>query len=282
MSLFRFAHISDLHFSHLSFNPLQIFSKRWVGNLNLFLNRKKKFDSAQPYALIPLFQTLKLDAILITGDLTTTAHPKEFAKAKNYVEALRSAGLEALLIPGNHDHYTKRAYKRLDFYQVFNDCALCADLKEQKLAKQNLSNSWSLIALDCSCATSLFSSHGVFSEEIEQRLETLCSTLASTEKVILINHFPFFEVEKGKSLQRSEQLLALIQRYPQIKLYLHGHTHRHIIADLRNSALPIVLDSGCTAYKSGATWNLIDITEQGCDITAYTEINPGHEVHFGW
>lgn len=280
--MLRFAHISDLHFSHFSLNPLQIFSKRWVGNLNLFLNRKKKFDPATPYALIPLFQTLKLDAVLITGDLTSTTHPKELTKAKEYVQALRSAGLEVILIPGNHDHYTKSAYNRLDFYRVFNDHALSASLKEQRLGKLDLGNNWSLIALDCACATPLFSSHGVFSQEMEQRLQQLFSTLSSREKVILMNHFPFFEMERKKSLERSKQLFTLIQRYPQIKLYLHGHTHRHIIADLRKSALPIIADSGCTAYRPCPTWNLIDIREQGCDITVYKEIQRGREVRFEW
>jgi 3',5'-cyclic AMP phosphodiesterase CpdA len=278
----RLAHISDLHFSQLCLSPLQVFSKRWIGNLNCFLNRKKSFHSEQIYDLIPLFQTLNLDAVLITGDLTTTSHPKEFSKAKQFVDALRSAGLQVILIPGNHDHYTQRAYRRLDFYRVFAGYPLSTELKEQKAARIALGKGWSLLALDCACATPLFASHGVFSEEIEENLERLCRTLPLDEKVILINHFPFFEMQKDKSLHRSEQLCALVRRTPQIKLYLHGHTHRHIIADLRQSALPIIIDSGCSVHKECATWNCIDIGNEGCDITVYNKTQKGHQAHFVW
>jgi len=41
------------------------------------------------------------------------------------------------------------------------------------------------------------------------------------------------------------------------------------IADLRSSNLPIILDSGSTAQKNGATWNMIDITPQGCDVEVF-------------
>jgi len=281
MSL-RLAHISDLHFSALCLNPLQIFSKRWIGNLNCFLNRKKTFHSEQAYELIPVFQTLNLDAVLITGDLTTTSHPKEFSKAKHFIETLRSAGLQVIVIPGNHDHYTKNAYRRLDFYRFFDNYPLSAELKTQKTACIQLGKGWSLLALDCACATPLFASHGVFSETIEENLERLCHALPPGEKVILINHFPFFETQKDKSLHRSEQLCALIRRTPQIKLYLHGHTHRHIIADLRQSALPIIVDSGCSVHKKSATWNCIDIGEKGCDITVYNKTHKGQQTHFVW
>jgi hypothetical protein len=54
-----------------------------------------------------------------------------------------------------------------------------------------------------------------------------------------------------------------------VKLFLHGHSHRQCIADLRSSNLPIILDSGSTAQKHNGTWNLIDITPSGCDIEVY-------------
>jgi hypothetical protein len=77
-----------------------------------------------------------------------------------------------------------------------------------------------------------------------------------------------------------------LQRFDQIKLYLHGHTHRHIIADLRASQLPIVVDSGSTSQKEGATWNLIDITAAGCSISAYKkepeEWKQHSQSHFTW
>ncbi len=62
---------------------------------------------------------------------------------------------------------------------------------------------------------------------------------------------------------------AIIERYPNICLYLHGHTHRHTIADLQPNGLPIVLDSGCPIQKPHGTWNLIDLGEKECQVQCY-------------
>ncbi len=274
-SLFRFAHISDLHFSRLFFSPTQFFSKRWVGNLNQLVNRKKKFEHSPLYALIPLFQELKVNAVLLTGDLTTTSHEEEFEMAKKYIDALAEAGLKVFIIPGNHDHYTRSAYRNLDFYRYFNilhspdDPMSFFKLKEDKVCATHLGKDWWLFALDSAQATSLFSSHGIFSEQVQRNLEHALSFLPPDQKVIMLNHFPFFDADNKKTLLRADELRTILQRFPQIKLYLHGHTHRHILADLRPSQLPIVIDSGSTAQKKEGTWNLIDITEDGCDISVY-------------
>ena len=263
----RLAHISDLHFSHLSFHPRHFFSKRWVGTLNLFLNRKKAFAHEPLYALIPFLQELKVEGVLITGDLTTTSHPKEFTQARAFVDALEQAGLIVYLIPGNHDNYTRSAYKRLDFYRYFSLPSF--DLKRKKVAAAPLTDGWWLIALDCSCVTSLFSSHGVFSEEIQKNLEELLAQLPPEQNVLLLNHFPLFETEKKKSLIRCQELQAFLRRSVQVKLYLHGHTHRQILADLRPSQLPIVVDAGSAAKKNQATFHLLDLEQTACTIVSY-------------
>lgn len=274
-SLFRFAHISDLHFSRLFFGLGQFLSKRWIGNFNLMVNRKKQFDHNALYALIPLFQELKVDAVLLTGDLTTTAHDEEFALAKKYVDALLNAGLKVFAVPGNHDHYTRTAYRNLDFYRYFQHLHHSDDphsffkLKDDKISATHLGKEWWIVSVDSARSTSLFSSHGVFSEEIQSKLEHALTFLPPDQKVLMLNHFPFFETDDKKTLERGDALCALLKRFPQVKLYLHGHTHRHIVADLRPSSLPIVLDSGSTAQKKYGTWNLIDITEDGCDVSAY-------------
>ena len=177
--LFRFAHISDLHFSRLLLSPAQFFSKPWVGNLNLLINRKKKFSSSHLYTLIPLFQELKVDAVLVTGDLTTTSHDKEFEMAKKYVDAFAKVGIRVFLVPGNHDHYTRRAYRNREFYRYFDTVFRSMDdplsffsLKEDKIATTHLGNGWWLFAIDSAEATSLFSAYGVFSPMLEKKSRT--------------------------------------------------------------------------------------------------------------
>ena len=275
-SLFRLAHISDLHFSNPSWNPFQFCSKRWLGNLNFLMNRKDALKPENLTALFPIFQERNIDAVLITGDLTSTSHEKEFILAQQFVDCLKQK-FKVFTLPGNHDQYTKKAYKTQLFYQFFNptyslpiDSLTSLSLKEDKMTVFNLSHGWWLFALDTAIATSLTSSNGYFSFELEQALEKALKEIPLDHHVILVNHFPVFSNESSrKSLIRREALKALIEKFPNIKLYLHGHTHRHCIADLRNSDLPIFLDSGSTAKKDGGTWNLIDITTTGCEVEVF-------------
>lgn len=284
--LFRFAHISDLHFSKLSLNPLQFCSKRWLGNLNFLLNRKEAIQPKNLTTLFPVFHENKVDAVLITGDLTSTSHEEEFILAQQFIESLEFEKFKVFALPGNHDQYTKKAYKTQLFYQFFKSTyspttdpltSLC--LREDKISAAYFGHGWWLLALDTAIATSLVSSNGYFSPDLEQKLEKALQEIPPDHHVILINHFPVFSNESSrKSLIRREALKKLIERFPKIKLFLHGHTHRHCIADLRSSHLPIFLDSGSTAQKEGGTWNLIDITEAGCEVEVFKNTNSERPV----
>lgn len=276
-TLFRLAHISDLHFSKLTWNPSQFLSKRWIGNLNLILKRKHTFAPDRLTTLFPLFHERKVDAVLITGDLTSTSHQAEFALAQQFIESLQQEKFKVFTLPGNHDQYTTSAYKQKLFYQFFHaayspptDPVSSLSLKDDGLAAAYFDHGWWLFGLDTAIATPLLSSNGYFSSELEQKLEKALKEVPADHQVILINHFPLFANESSrKSLIRKEALKKLLERFPKVKLFLHGHTHRHSIADLRNSNLPIILDSGSAAQKQGGTWNMIDITTQGCEVEVF-------------
>src|SRR5262249_10866464 len=131
--LFRLAHISDLHFSKLSWNPMQFLSKRWVGNLNLLLARKQAFDPESLGTLLPTFKQKNVDAVLITGDLTSTSLSREFALAREFTENLRNEKFKVFTLPGNHDHYTKKAYNQKLFYEFFDPSYGSLNLKKDGL-----------------------------------------------------------------------------------------------------------------------------------------------------
>src|SRR3989344_4054064 len=114
MKPLRIAQISDFHFTNITWNPLRLFSKRFLGNLNWIFKRKNAFSDESLEALPSLLSTLQLDWIFLGGDFTTTALPEEYQKAKDFVGALPTPWIA---IPGNHDHYTAGAYKQKRFYQ---------------------------------------------------------------------------------------------------------------------------------------------------------------------
>ncbi|MCB1084554.1 MAG: metallophosphoesterase [Chlamydiia bacterium] len=256
----RIAHISDLHFSNFSFNPLQFFSKRWIGNLNLLFNRSKHYLNERPFSLIPSFKKQGVTHVIISGDLTTTSSKKEFALAKSFVSRLKEEGMTVYVIPGNHDAYTKKADRKNVFYRFFpSPSSSPFSLKVHGMCKLPLCEGWTLVLLDTTCATSLTSSNGYFSPNLETNLTKLLQSIGAEEKVLLVNHFPFFQHERaGRRLINGKRLESLLKAFPTVQIYLHGHTHRRTAADLRESHLPLILESGSSGHTKGA-WNLLEL-----------------------
>lgn len=269
----RIAHLSDLHFASWDWNISQLFSKRWLGNLNFIFGRRNHFDHSRLKPLPHLLKSLDVNYVIVTGDLSTTSAPAEFSHAKSFIAEIEAQGIEVLCIPGNHDHYTKNAYADQRFYDYFSSCWQHKDLKSSGLtAKQVSKNSqgWWIVGLDTALATSWFHSTGYFNPKTEQALEQLLQDLPPEDHVLLINHFPFFQHESPrKRLIRGKELQKVIEKHPQIKIYCHGHTHRRCIAPLKSSGLPLILDPGSTPHRKHGGWNLIELKENTASISHY-------------
>ncbi len=270
----RLVQISDFHFSHLTWNPFRLFSKRLLGNLNWLFRRKGHFFEEQLQDLLKLFETMNPDLILFGGDFTTTSLKEEFEKAFRWVSKIKYPWIA---IPGNHDRYTRRSCKKKHFYNYFANQRKSIShpveffkLKDHRVEAHLLERNWWLVALDTTAATSLISSEGIFSIQNEKFLKEVLKIIPEEASIILFNHFPFFQNDhKLHNLVRGEVLQKLIEEDPRIRLYLHGHTHRHSVADLQVSNLPIILDSGSCAQGKRGTWNLIDIDPEKCNISTY-------------
>ncbi len=264
----RLAHVSDFHYTHLTWNPFRLFSKRFFGHFNWIFNRDKEFSPSQVDALPELFRALQVDLVLLGGDFTTSSMEEEFKRASGFVKNISQPWIA---IPGNHDHYTYRSHRKRTYYKYFsNSSPTCYSLNQDGIEGHKIApNTW-VIALDTSRPRPPASSTGLFSETLEANLEKLLREIPSGESVLLFNHYPFFQNDEPKhNLERGEALEKLIRRHPQIRLYLHGHTHRHTIADLQPNGLPIILDSGSCAQGPKGAWNLIDLDEKGCRVSPY-------------
>lgn len=258
--MIKIAHISDLHFSNWDWNPSQFFSKRWLGNLNFLFERRRSFSHERLKALPAVFKNQGITHVIITGDLTTTSSLGEFEKARAFTQSLEAVGLKVFAIPGNHDQYTKSAYRDQLFYDYFPSKWEMHELKEEGMTAQKLDQTWWLVGLDTALATPWFRSSGHFSEKGESHLRKFLMSLPPNQQVILLNHFPFFPHEPiRKRLERGEALKELLTQFPNVKLYCHGHTHRHCLADLRPSHLPLILNSGCTPHKDIGFWHRLDL-----------------------
>ena len=268
----RIAHISDLHFAQIDYGVGQFFSKAWLGNLNLLIRRYKTFCNLRPFLLIPELKKRGIEMCLITGDFTSTGSRAEYEMGRKFVKELDQAKIRWMAIPGNHDMYTKKNEKEKTFYSIFpnryGESAFSLD--KNRCTAAPLTDGWWVLALDTTLATSLISSEGLFSEALENELPKILSTIPENQKILMMNHFPFFQHEqKRRLMRRGKALQHFLEHNPRVQLYLHGHTHRLCLADLRPSQLPIILDSGSAAHHHLSSWNMIDLNQERCDIEVF-------------
>lgn len=273
----RIAHISDLHFAQLTFHPSQFLSKRWVGNFNLLLNRGRRFSIRPLLELAALFHELKVEQVIVSGDLTTTSLRQEFEAATGFLETLRAAGMEVYLIPGNHDNYTKEAYRTKFFYDCFRpiiERTVAPDseftLEREGVAAAPLGCNWWWVGIDTTLATPMMSSRGLFTDALARNLDDLMRQIPHTADIVMVNHFPLFPTPYPRhNMDRSEVLRALLVQWPNVRLYLHGHVHHQSITDQRPVGLPIILNSGSCGEKGNATCHVIELHSHSCDVQVY-------------
>ena len=274
MAPIRLAQISDFHFTKITWNPLRLFPKRILANLNWVFKRQNSFSKEQLDALPKFLKSVGVDRVLLGGDFTTTSLLSEYGLAKKFVKDLPAPWIA---IPGNHDHYTYRSYREKHFYRYFTnkrqiehkvDFFTLADHGVE--AHRFKGTNWWLIGLDTAVPTNPYSSAGLFSEKQEEYLEEILAALPKDASILLFNHYPFFQNDIGRhSLGRGEALEAIVKKEPRIKAYLHGHSHRHTIANLQPSGMPVILDSGCSADSKKGSWNLLEIDDEKIKIEVY-------------
>ncbi len=97
--------IGDIHAYRLYVSPWHLLGKALLGQTNLWLYRRRKFDLSLLPAVVARAVDLRPDLVLLSGDLTTTAYPGEFADVAAALRPLLAA-VPTVAVPGNHDRYT--------------------------------------------------------------------------------------------------------------------------------------------------------------------------------
>ena len=268
----RLLHFSDIHFAAPSINPAQLFSKRIIGNANFWFNRRTRQSHTMLNELVDTLAAFKPDHLLISGDFTTTGAQSEYDLS---LELLNRFPQKPFAIPGNHDAYTKSSINDNPFYRNFRNLLpmkgeFDMSLEDDRVAAHKLQESVWLVQIDCSMYSSLLYSNGHFTPEIEAKLKQLLSQIPEQDKILLMCHYPFFSHEpKHRQLIHAPRLYRIIEEQPNVALYIHGHTHRHAVADLRPNGLPLILDSGSIAEKKRSTFNLIDLDPDAIRVKVY-------------
>ena len=250
----RFAHLSDWHATTLAGGGMELLRlKRLSGWASWAFSRRHRHSAHVLEAAFRDVQSLGVDRILVTGDLTHVSLESEFRAAAVQLEALGDPE-EVFLIPGNHDCYVPIAHERSwdywspylsgmrpqDFDPAIGEC-LTATRPEapaprhQDYPTLRVHGRLAMIGLCSAIPTPIFRAGGRLGDKQLERLQKLLVALRERGffRVVMIHH-PI--AERGEPSRRAlwdaEALREGLARVGA-ELVIHGHKHRRRVAMLK-------------------------------------------------
>lgn len=247
----RIAHLTDLH---LLRTPTlgELRGKRLLGAANLWLGgRKRHFSEAAAQAAVEAVRACQPDVLACSGDLTALGSPAEFEAAFALLGPLFSAQ-PTVLVPGNHDTYTRDAWIERRIEERFGAWTGRGDWPRLHL----IGDALAFVALDVSRPGLL--STGTFDDGQLDGLETtLGDRRLDGRFVIILLHYPLRDRRGGpygpttRNLKGADKLEAALLRHAErVHLILHGHEHHGFRTELRGEdghSIPII-DPGAGGY----------------------------------
>ena len=239
--MFTLAHLSDPHLAPLPSPRLrELMSKRVTGWINW--RRKRRFVHVRA-VLDKLAADLKAqnaDHIAVTGDLTNIALKEEFARARQWLDALGPAQ-DVSVIPGNHDVYVTQgmafALTQWGPYMGNDDGTIGFPYLRRR-------GPVALIGLSSGIATAPFMATGRVGEAQLSELAVLLDRLKKEGlfRVVMVHHPPISHAKSHKRLLDAAALKQVIAEHGA-ELLLHGHDHLAMLnwlPDQAHSGVPAV------------------------------------------
>ncbi len=237
----RIAHFSDLHLLSLEGVPLHRFlNKRATGYANLRLKRGNIHRASYVRAIAREVRRIKVDHVVVTGDLTNLSLEPEFELAREVLE--KDLGLspdDVSIVPGNHDVYTRGALAGQRFAAYFGDYlvsdlpGLAVDIGMGRFPVVKLRGPAAILGV-CSAVPRLpFVAAGRVGNA---QLEALRKVLAHPEvarrtPVVALHHPPHNPRSRLKAMLEGLSDAALLwtgMSHLPVGLLLHGHLHRRV------------------------------------------------------
>lgn len=237
----RIAHLSDLHLLSLEGAvPMRLFNKRITGYFNLRFRRKSIHKPFAVEAVAREIRSLNVDHVVITGDLTNLALEVEFDLVRELLE--RDLGLpsaDVSLVPGNHDTYTRGAFRAKRFLRFFEPYVK-SDLAEfpGPFPYVRLRGPAAIIGLSTAVPRPPLVAAGALRKK---QLDALARLLEHPEvrsrTPILLQHHPLHNPPRlaktlFEGLYDADALADLLKPLKR-GLVLHGHLHKRVHRTLK-------------------------------------------------
>jgi Icc protein len=179
------------------------------------------------------------DILLLTGDLSQDETRESYLYLRSQIDPLQ---IPTYWIPGNHDQGL------VDMEQALNSAIISTDKEFQK-------GDWNFILLN---TMMLGKVQGRLSIAELTRLE---QQLQHPQPAIVVLHHPPLPVGAACMdrirLENSDELFAILDRFPQVRIVLFGHIH-HATEQLRGDVRYIGTPSTCVQLKPNSEVFTID------------------------
>lgn len=224
MSL-RFLHTSDIHLLDLSgVSPWRYLNKRFTGRVNLALKRGRSHDAVMFQRMLELVPKLRIDRVVVTGDLTNLALEPEFDLVQR---TLRAAPVPITVIPGNHDTYTRGSVRAGRFESFLSE--FMEGERIGRAAYPFLQRHGSLAIIGVSTAIAslpLYAVGQVGADQLARLAKLLQITAAEgLSRVVLIHHPVVDGVSGARHDLVDRSAFARVIAEHGADLVLHGHEH---------------------------------------------------------
>lgn len=271
----RLAHCSDLHLLSLSGSGwLDFVNKRWIGGLNLIMNRGRHHQTPIWEAMMRDLNEQKVDHILVTGDVTNLALDEEFRFARELFEKLDLGSEQITVLPGNHDAYVQAGatHFKTHFSEFFSSDSEFQNSTGESWPCIRRRGPISIFGLSTSLQTPWFTAYGVIGDEQLERLRIalLDERFADTRRVVAIHHSPAEPRARSRvrGLRDRHKLYKILEE-TGAELILHGHEHLDLSAMLpgRDGEVPVrgiqsgTYDSGEGALHRRARYRIYEIAD---------------------
>ncbi|MDR3619709.1 MAG: metallophosphoesterase [Paludisphaera borealis] len=248
----KIVHLSDIHVWRYTWNVGRLVGVRAWWMLALLRGRARQFQLERLDEVVARVRSLDPDHVLITGDLTTSALPDEFADAKRHLAPMIADRERITILPGNHDRATRRSSTTNRFESAFG-------LYMPRLTfpwLRRLDDETAILGLD---ATRFhYTPRGrIPTAQLDQARALLTDAPGPPRRLIVASHYPIaapppYERElAAKRLENADELAAWLARVgPHI--FCCGHVHAAWAFRPRGLPDQLCLNAGAPLYRDAA------------------------------